>query len=418
MGDHDESAAKLNTQVPDEPLELSKAMYGTASSLSFSNTLIRRFYPLFAAAVGTSIAEMGILRSAVNFCSNVLQIGWGSLADRWGKRFFIASGFVASGCLVTLFLFAKGPAQLIWLIIFWAIFFSMIQPAWNALLGDYTKKDTRGGVVGRVGSISALSGVVAMTIVAIFTFSAAGETVQSSFAFPFLSSAVISFAGVIFASLARERRSNESGRKFGDILIAARDKDYRRFLAVNFAYWFAMGFAWPLFPYITVDIVGATVWQMALMDAGMRLMMALTQRRFGSVLDKFGRRPVLVASSCTMCLFPLWYALARTWTQLAVANAFMGIAMSAMFVARPTYILDSAPEGKRATYAASNSVVFGLGSSIGSLTGGSLGSHLLSSTDFHGALSTGLLFSALLRLVTGLGFLLVKETSPRSTHRA
>jgi len=84
--------------------------------------------------------------------------------------------------------------------------------------------------------------------------------------------------------------------------------------------------------------------------------------------------------------------------------------MSADMVTTTTYILDSAPLGKRATYTAANSLIFGLMAFLGSLVGGAFTDCLLTSMNKEQAIFTGLMVSAGLRIITSAGFLFIKET--------
>jgi len=192
------------------------------------------------------------------------------------------------------------------------------------------------------------------------------------------------------------------------------DKDFRAFLVVNGFHWFTMAFAWPLFPYVTVDVVHATVWQIAVISAVSGLVMSVTQPKFGSVVDRVGRKPLLVASRASFFLFPLLYAFATDWLHLLAINALLSLSTSAMTVSFTAYIMDSAPLGRRANYMAAANVVLGLATFLGSLAGGAFTSRLSALIGAEQALFTGLIFSAVLRLISSLGLLTIKE--PLRTH--
>ncbi len=384
-----------------------RALYGVSASLSFSNQITRRFYPLFAASIDTPISLMGLLRSMENLSSSVLQLLWGNLADKVGKRPFLFIGLLGSGFCTALLIKVNSPYQLVLLIFFWSLLFSMTGPSWNGLLGDYTIKENRGKILGKIGTVGELSGLISMLIIAVLTYKA-----WSSYSLPFLLSATLSLVGAMLVLLIKEKRG-QMGFNLEDIFLALKDKGFRKFLILSLMFWFSMGFAWPLFPYITVKVVSATLWQIALINAGMRAMTSATQGLFGRLLDKFGRKPFMVIGSSGLCLFPLGYAIAKSWIDLFVVNILLGPFISAVFVTLPVFVLDSAPEGRKATYSGANSFTFGLGSFIGSLMGGYFVKLLSGLVRFNRALSLGLIFSALIRLISGLSFLVISETRPR-----
>ena len=77
------------------------------------------------------------------------------------------------------------------------------------------------------------------------------------------------------------------------------------------------------------------------------------------------------------------------------------------------YIMDSAPLGLRANYAASANMIMGTAAFLGSLTGGVFTNQLSALMDERQALFIGLIASSFLRLITSLGFLFIKETLPK-----
>ncbi|HID90983.1 TPA: MFS transporter [Candidatus Bathyarchaeota archaeon] len=204
----------------------------------------------------------------------------------------------------------------------------------------------------------------------------------------------------------------------GGILIAFRDEHFRRFLIVSALSGASMAFAWPLFPFVTIEIVGAAIWQIAVIGASWSLAAALGQRVFGFLADRIGRKPLLIASMTCLFLFPLLYALATNWLQLLAINVGVGFLISALSVVIPVYILDSAPEGQRGIYTASYNVVSGLTTFAGSLIGGAFGEYLLAFMDLRQMLFSALLLAAIMRLAAGLGFLTIWETLPKGSALA
>lgn len=395
-----------------EPLVPSLALYGTAACTFFSDSLLWYFLFPYAAVLQVAFAEMGVIRSARNLFQNVLQIGWGGLAEKFGKRVFVFVGYLLSGITVVALLYFKGSFQLLVIIILQAIFWSVAFPAWNALLGDYTKMKTRGKVLGKVMSVSRFSGVGATLLVTLIALWTPGGLTPSSFTIPFLLSAVAGILGGALVTFVKERRTEPVSRARLNVFSPMRDKHFRIFLIANGFYWFAMAFAWPLFPYVTVDIVKANLWQIALISTVSGLVASLTQPKFGSIADRIGRKPLLVASYASFLLFPLLYAFANHWLQLLATNAILAFSMSASMVTTTAYILDSAPIGERATYTGAYNLIFGFTSFLGSFTGGIFTDYLSASNETQQVIFIGLICSALLRLITSMGFLAIKETLP------
>ncbi|RJS92297.1 MFS transporter [Candidatus Bathyarchaeota archaeon] len=396
-----------------EGLRPNRALYGAAAFTYFSDSLLLSFLFPYAVVLGASFDQMGLMRSVRNLFQNVLQVGWGEVSERFSRRILVAIGYLSSGCLIIAILLSRESTHLLILIIAQSILWSAAVPAWSSLLADYTSLRTRGRVLGRIGAVSQFSGVIAALIVALATYAQPGEMTVFSFTIPFTLSAITALLGAILILLVKEARVERPVRGETGILAPLLDRNFRTFLIVNGFYWFTMAFAWPLFPYITINVVHATVWQIALISAVSGFVTSITQPKLGSIIDRFGRKPVLIISRLSFFLYPLVYGFATDWLQLLAINALLSVSNSAAMVSFSAYIMDSSPLGLRANYVASTNMIMGIATFLGSLTGGAFASQLSSSIGEEKALFVSLMLAALLRLISSLGLLLIKETLPK-----
>jgi MFS family permease len=352
---------------------------------------------------------MGLITSTRNLSSNLLQILWGELSDRKGKRLFIFLGFFVNCFIIFGFLLFKDPVAYLFLGILFSIFWSMTIPAWNSLLGDYSGITTRGSIFGSINTIVQISNVMAMIIVALMTYRLKGDVQTSSFIIPFGLSAITSIACAILTIFAREKETRKESRRF-QIFSGYRNKQFRRFLTASLLHNFAMSFAWPLFPYVTVTIAKAKVWQIAIIGMAGNLSSSLTQKLFGRLIDRIGRRPLIILGRMSLFTFPFAYSFAKNWIHLLIIHILIFAFTNMVWMVEPIYIIDQAPEGQRGLYLASNSAVAGIGSFIGSISGGTITQYLLNSMILEQAISTGLLISSGLRIIMAFSYLRIKET--------
>jgi len=397
----------------EEELKPNLALYGAAASTYFSDNLLWSFLFPYAVVLGASFDQMGLMRSARNLFQNALQIGWGEVSERFSRRILVAIGYFSSGCFIISFLFSRESIQLLTLIVAQSILWSAAVPAWSSLIADYTRLRTRGKILGKIGAVSQFSGVVAALIVALSTYTQPSRMTASSFTIPFALSAATAIIGAILILFVNEAEVERTIYGKSSILSPLLDRDFRIFLIVNGFYWFTMAFAWPLFPYVTVNVVHATIWQIAVISALSGLVTSITQPKLGSAIDRFGRKPILILSRASFFLYPLLYAFATSWLHLLAVNALLSLSMSAATVSFSAYIIDSAPPGLRANYVAATNMIMGIATFLGSLTGGVFAGQLSTSIGMEQALFTGLVSSAFLRLIASLGLLLVKETLPK-----
>ncbi|MCD6593734.1 MFS transporter [Candidatus Bathyarchaeota archaeon] len=400
-----------DSENAEKALKPNPILYGVAASTYFSDSLLMTFLFPYVVVLGATFDQMGMIRSARNFFQSALQIGWAEVSERLSRKMLVAIGYLSSCCFIIAFLLIKDPSEILILVVAQAIFWSAAAPAWSSLLADYTTLRTRGRVLGKIGAVSYLSRVVAALIVALATYTE-GEMTASSFFVPFALSAATALIGGALVIFVKEARVERPKIHRGSVILAPLlDKRFRIFLAVSGLHWFTMAYAWPLFPYVTVDIVHATVWQIAVISAVSGLFTSVLQPKAGSLVDKFGRKPVLAISRASFFLYPLLYTMARSWIHLLLINIILSFSMSAAMVSFSAYVMDSAPPGMRANYAAASNLIMGISTFIGSMTGGVITGYLSASLGAEQALFYGLITSAILRLFSSIGFLLIKETT-------
>ena len=396
---------KLSEQ-DEAPLKRTRLLMATGFTQMFGDSLNNRFNNLLVAAAGSTVNQMGFLQGAKSLSGNLLQLAFGRLADRYGKRVFIAAGRVLNAGAIAALLLYDTPGPLIWLVILSSFFNSMSYPTWSSLLGDYTTDSTRGQTIGAINSVSQLGSFVAMMIAVAVSLGQQGDTTIESFRLVLSLAAAANLLGGVMIMFTKEKppKGASQSLQLGRLL---RDPRLTKYMALNFVYGIGMSFAWPLFPMVITHRLRMKIWQISTLSLTSSLVSTLTQRRLGSYMDRIGRRPIIVLSRVTMALAPVAYALATDWWHIAIAELFLGLGMAAWMSSESTYIIDLAPGELRATYLASSTAAFGFASFIGSNVSG-----YIIDTFFAGVegLNQGLFISAALRVVFGLGYLTITES--------
>jgi MFS family permease len=361
--------------------------------------------------VGATVDQLGILNAAKSVASNILQVFFGRLADRWGKRRFIAVGRFLNGVILAGVIFIEAPEWLIPLIVLCSIFVSMALPSWNSLLGDYAPEGRRGEIIGRINSLAQIGGLTAMLIALAISLTQSGPNTRASYLPVMAMASGASFLSSVLVMFTKEKRHTIVSKSL-DFSKLVSDVRLRRYLLLNTSYGIGMAFAWPLFPFIITEKLGMPVWQVAILAITETAANMITQRFAGKLMDRTGRKPIIIFSRMIMSLAPLSYALATSWLHIVVAEVFLGMGMGAWMSSESTYAIDLAPGELRATYLAASATAFGLASFAGSLMGSYVTEHVLTSGGLE-AINTGLLISAVLRLVLGFAFVAAYESRPR-----
>jgi len=410
------SSRSMTEEAKEKPLQPSKALLGTGAAQYFTDSLSRRYINLFAVAIGTTVSQMGYLRGAQSLSQNILQLLWGRMVDRHGKRVFIALGRLLNGAILATIIFVRAPSWLIPSVIGASICVSLAMPSWSSLLGDYTAHLTRGETIGRINAVSNAGGLAAMISAFVISLNQTGETTPESFTWVLAMAATMSIVSGVLILFAREKTPISERRPF-EMSKVFKDPRLRRYLIFNTFYGVSMSFAWPLFPFVVVDKLAIKVWQVAAYSVCSSAFSAFSQRYIGTMMDRIGRRPVIVFSRVAMSISPLVYAFATSWLHIFLAEVILGVGMGAWMSSSPTYIIDMAPGELRATYLATNTTVFGISAFIGSLASGYITDNFFAFGGSFEGINLGLLISAALRFSTGLLFLKIYETFPKPSNR-
>jgi len=173
-----------------------------------------------------------------------------------------------------------------------------------------------------------------------------------------------------------------------------------------------LGIIIPVMPKLITHLTGGTMSDAARWGGWMTFSYAAMQFLcapiMGALSDRYGRRPVLLASLFGFGLDYVFMAFAPTIGWLFLSRLIAGT-MGASFTTASAYIADVSPPEKRAQNFGMIGAVFGLGFIVGPLVGGLLGP--------YGA-RVPFLASAGLTLLNWLyGFFVLPESLPRESRR-
>lgn len=139
----------------------------------------------------------------------------------------------------------------------------------------------------------------------------------------------------------------------------------------------ALGMTIPVFPKLLLGFVESNHARAAEINGIFASVWALMQFLFspvqGALSDRFGRRPVILASNFTLGLDYILMALAPSLAWLFVGRLLSGIAAASVSTAN-AYIADVTPPEQRARLFGMMGVAFGIGFILGPALGGFLGS--------------------------------------------
>lgn len=342
--------------------------------------MVNPFMGAFAVKLGASSSEMGWFQSSTNISNNVMQVFWGGLSDKLRRRipFIVLGGVIVSGLWVPM-VFVTRASQLIILLAIQALLGSMATPAWTALIGDLVPSLKLGRTNATINlwvSMGSLIATMASGIIMVMI----GGTLQEIFLVPLVVATVCGITSSIVMLYVKEKKAtgnptlkgNFTSDIFGILTYARKTPDFVKYCYVEGIFEFFMSISWPLIPITQVEVLGASMLDIALLTVVQSVITIIFQGWAGKLADHAGRKPLLVFFRFSLITVPIAYAFSPNMITLIIVGAFWGVSMALGQASVMAYLLDVTLKEYRGSFAAVFNLVMGVTSFFGSLLGGYL----------------------------------------------
>jgi MFS family permease len=398
-----------------------KPLYTRSVVNSLSSGMVSPFTGAYAVKLGASSSLMGWFQSSSNISNNVMQVIWGRLSDKLGKRIpFIILGSLIVSALWIPMIFVTNATQLIMLFAIQALLGSMATPALTAIIGDLVPTSRFGRANASIYLWASIGGLTA-TLAAGILMANIGGTLQGMFFIPLTAAAVLGIVSCLPMLGIKERKRTEKHdlkqHFFSDIFsvlkYARKTPDFLKYCYVAATFEFFMSIAWPLFSITQVSVLNASMFQLALLSVVQSAVMIAFQDWAGKRADMTGRKPLLVFFRFSLITVPLAYALSPDINTLIAVGTFWGLANALGQAAVTAYLLDVTPEEHRGSFAAIFNLAMGVTTFFGSLIGGYLSDYLTGAFGLVLALQIVYLISTVGRGIGAALHLTLKETLKR-----
>lgn len=359
------------------------AMYSNQVGVNFGKGLADPFVPVLAIQLNATAAQLGWLQAFVNLFPAVMQVPWGKLSDFFGRRVpFLVIGGVLSFSLYFFMLGSVNAWQLIFLVAVQMAVGSMMIPTWSALVGDNTTPRNRGTVMSKFFVVSTLASLVGTLVAGGIMPRGEKSNLLAIYALPFFMASLSGIIGSLIITRVKEQKRlmHASPRRifaFGmkSFLFTSELSSnlyFRNLVILNTTFNFIMSLIWPILYLTYVKVIGASLLEIAIMTVISGGATVFFQTKVGKLLDVIGPMPQILISRFAFISVPIVYALATQAWHIYVLNAALGFANAMANVAFFTYILDVAPEEKKAEYFAVYNTMIGIATFFGSILGGYL----------------------------------------------
>ncbi|MGC8998913.1 MAG: MFS transporter [Candidatus Bathyarchaeia archaeon] len=375
--------------------------------------------PYAVKELGASSSDMGWLQSMSNLSNNVMQVFWGRLSDRLGKRIpFIVLGGLIVAILWLPILFVKTASQLVVLISLQALLGSMAVPAWTALIGDMVPSSHLGRI-NAIINLWASVGSISATMFSGAIMSVIGGSVRNQIIIPIavatacglLSSFAMFYVRVEKPSKNRgEVKKNFVKDLFDVVKVAKHSPDFIRYCMCSAVFNFFMSIAWPLFAITQVKVLKASMLEIALFSVVQGIFTIIFIRWAGRLADTVGRKPLLILVRFSYVSVPLAYAFSPNIYVLIAIGTFWGTVAAFEQASVTTYLLDVSPEMHKGSFIAFYNLLIGTVTFFGSLIGGYLSDLTVSIYGLVLGLQIVYIVSAVGRFIGAATFFRLRET--------
>jgi len=368
---------------------------------------------IYAVQLGANPAEMGWLSALQNLSANTMQIVWGVAMDRIARPilFVLLSGILA-GIFWLPLLAVSTPQQIIIVAVIQGLILSMEAPSSLMVANDLVSRSKRSQGITEFHAAQMI-GVIPATLLAGYLMSQTRSSLRGMYLIPIIAACVFRVGSslLLFPMMRRERheavRSTES--LLSNISVILKNDNLKILYTITLFQGFFLSIAWPLFPIANVVVTGNNMFLIAMLSTTSTVVSSLTRPYFGKLADRLGKKPLIILGRTGIALATLVYAFATEPWHLILANIFIGIFIMADSIVA-AYILDNTTPGAMGTSLSFYSLVMGIATFFGSLSGGYIVNGLINiGFEQSHALSMGFLLSTAGRILTGIACAKLKE---------
>ncbi|MFB6470967.1 MAG: MFS transporter, partial [Vulcanisaeta sp. AZ3] len=326
-----------------------------------ANGLVSPFMSFLAAAIGVPSLGVSIVSSASSFFGGIVQL---PLRRIRSAELLLKISTLLLAVLWFMMALLAYDNPMLYLAIYVAIacISGVNSFAWSLVM-EKLSRGSRGRVLANYAFYGSIGGLLATLLT--------GFMIRGNYAlmqYVFMTSGFLVFMNVINV-WGFGLRNPETQFVSNPLRLLRGNGKLTRFLLINMLFAMVWSFAWPLFPLAQLYIFHMNLEQLAIINLISGFSTMAFQRHVGSWFDR-NRKLIMFLGRFLLVVFPLSYALAPNVYVIYLTNTVAGFTNSASNIAYISFVYDNSEDKKTAIIL--YNLFYGVGTLIGSLTGGAL----------------------------------------------
>lgn len=324
---------------------------GIVSMLTdMSSEMIYPILPLFLTAIGATGLIIGLIEGAAETTASLLKVVSGWYSDRTGRRRnLVIGGYAASSVTKPFLAIATSYWHVLGIRIVERVGKGVRSAPRDALIADSSPREYHGRAFGFHKAMDSAGSVLGPVLVLPFLLLAGAAVTEHTYRMIFLISAVPALAAVAFGLAFVRERVGEPQKHVGKFSKEIRSLGRPFWLLMIVVAVFYIGEISYAFLILRASEEGVGVVMTILMYILFNAVFVLTALPAGDMSDRFGRKPVIIASFLLFILMSGVMAMANSVILLSTGFAIYGLYKGTSEGVFKAYVTDVVHTGIRGT---------------------------------------------------------------------
>lgn len=371
--------------------------YALLSNLATS--LVNPFVAFFTASNGITGIFLALVSSANTVFPGVIQYVLANMLIR-AKRIISIGAFIGGLFWILIGLTSLYNSYFVFIYIIITTALGAANFGWLLIL-DKVSSTQRGKTLAYYNFYASIGGLIATLITGFIV----GDNLALMKYFFIIAGLIYLLSAYIIEK--SDVDVNYEGKRYSIKRSIISNVEIKRFILINFIFTFIWSMAWPIFPLAQVYKFHMNEFEVAIINVTGGASTVALQRIIGRLVDKY-RRKIMFLGRFALATFPLAYALSTTVYEIYIANLVSGFTNSAS-ISYTAYLFDNSDYYEKRINIALYNMFNGLAALLGSTISSIIFSLILDWFNIIFAINIMLIAIGILRILTSLLYLNVKE---------